>query len=1208
VTGDKAMSKMISVASGFQYSVNIGYDLSSNEKLKNFIPTKSSLGLLEEILLSTAETSTERSRVLIGAYGKGKSHIVLTILSILLKRNLNLFEKLLPKLEDYPKLKQCILNYYDSSNKILPVVITGSNTSLSQAFLLALQRTLSDNELLDVMPETNYKAAISVIERWKNDFPETYSVLEATIDMPIAAFIEALAAYDISAYEQFERVYPSLTAGSVFNPFLGFDVAELYESVAKSLRAKGFTGIYVVYDEFSKYLEANITEASLSDTKMLQDFAEKCNRSGAVQLHLMLISHKEFANYIDKLPKQKVDGWRGVSDRFKHIHLNNNFSQTYEIISSVIQKDEILWNAFVREHEDDFGAISQRYSTHSLFSEGSEELNTALYGCYPLHPVSTFILPRLSERVAQNERTLFTFLSAEGGATLPSYLSHSDDEFAFITPDVIYDYFEPLFKKEIYAGEIHQNYLLTANILSRIPKESLEAKIVKTISLFYVLGQFERLKPTKDEIVGVFSSAYTVPEITAAIDNLIDRDYVIYLKRSNDFLKLKQTSGIDIEQKIHDYVESHAKKISVKETLNAFNFDNYMYPSRYNDDREMTRFFSFVFIDESEVRPDTNWVIKGETIDADGVIYAVIPHSEGTIKKLKKVLLSTSQGCNRHIFILPNHFMSIDEVVHKYEAVSFLRESASDDPVLFDEYDVVYEDLREVISSFMSVYTHPEKYKASYIFDGEIRNIRRKAALTELMADICDSVYSLTPTICNEAVNRDVITNIASNSRSKLVAALLRNQLETNLGLSGTGQEVSIMRSTLLRTDILISHDGIPSLNLRPSDFHIANMLETIENFVLSARHNKCISFDVLYDTLTLPEHHIGLRKGLIPIYLAVVLHEYKQQVVILDKFGQVPTSSDILLQINADPHSFYLSYLDWNPEKESFVEQLAQAFASYIIDAEKGANTYDFIANAMRRWMMSLPKYAKEIKCQPNEKRIESRHLSLLKLLKQNTSSYELLFDKLPKAYGYTGAFSAGLADNIIASKNCIDNLMDDLRKSLIAQTKEIFMLPQNETQARKMSLVSTIQEWCDSLTPSVFNHIFADGTDKCLALFRTVTNNEDSFIVRLAKSSTGLRIEDWDNSTVNTFTRKLKQYKQTAENYGGEAVQKNAEACTNYTVTFVEADGSAMTKSFERVEYSSRGKLLYNQITQSLDSMGHALSEQEKRQIIMEILEKLC
>lgn len=75
---------------------------------------------------------------------------------------------------------------------------------------------------------------------------------------------------------------------------------------------------------------------------MLQDFAEKCNRSGEKQMHLMLISHKEIANYIDKLPKQKVDGWRGVSERFKHIHLNNNFMQTYEIIESAIQKKNLV--------------------------------------------------------------------------------------------------------------------------------------------------------------------------------------------------------------------------------------------------------------------------------------------------------------------------------------------------------------------------------------------------------------------------------------------------------------------------------------------------------------------------------------------------------------------------------------------------------------------------------------------------------------------------------------------------------------------------------------------------------------------------------------------------------------------------------------------------------------------------------------------------
>ena len=198
------MSNMISVASGFQYSVNIGYDLNNDDKLKNFIPTQSALTLLEDILLSTRITSTERARVLIGAYGKGKSHIILMILSMLMKKDISLFEKLLPKLESNKRLHQCVLSYYESDQKLLPVIINGSNTSLPQAFLLALQRTLAENELLDIMPETNYKAAVAVIQRWKTDFPDTYVQLQKAIDEPIGKFIEDLEDYSIKqgAFEE----------------------------------------------------------------------------------------------------------------------------------------------------------------------------------------------------------------------------------------------------------------------------------------------------------------------------------------------------------------------------------------------------------------------------------------------------------------------------------------------------------------------------------------------------------------------------------------------------------------------------------------------------------------------------------------------------------------------------------------------------------------------------------------------------------------------------------------------------------------------------------------------------------------------------------------------------------------------------------------------------------------------------------------------
>ena len=208
---------------------------------------------------------------------------------------------------------------------------------------------------------------------------------------------------------------------------MGFDIVELYENVAIAIKQKGYSGLFVVYDEFSKYLEASITAASVSDVKMLQDFAEKCNRSGKIQLHLLLISHKEISNYIDKLPQQKVDGWRGVSERFTHIHLNNNFSQTYEIISSVIQKDSRKWSVFCDKHQKDFSSLMARYEKHTLFTDAAGEMTTAIYGCYPLHPVSTFILPRLSEKVAQNERTLFTFLSADGASTLSAFVRSATD-------------------------------------------------------------------------------------------------------------------------------------------------------------------------------------------------------------------------------------------------------------------------------------------------------------------------------------------------------------------------------------------------------------------------------------------------------------------------------------------------------------------------------------------------------------------------------------------------------------------------------------------------------------------------------------------------------------------------------------------------------------------------------------------------------------
>lgn len=1199
------MSDMISVASGFQYSVNIGYDLNHDDKLQNFIPTKSSMNLLEDILQSTDDSSTERARVLVGAYGKGKSHIVLTILSILMRKKWDLFVKLKEQVVQSPELLRRVENYYESGKKILPVIINGSSTSMQQAFLLALQKTLSENDLMGNMPDTNYQAAIRAIKKWEEEFPDTFNKLKEGIGQPVEIFIKRLENYDAEVYSEFEKLYPKLTSGSMFNPFLGFDIAELYESVVKCIEQVGYSGIFVVYDEFSKFLEANITEASVSDTKMLQDFAEKCNRSGKNQLHLMLISHKEIANYIDKLPKQKVDGWRGVSERFKHIHLNNNFTQTYEIISSVIKKSRKEWSVFTEKYKDAFESLLKRYADHAVFADMTkQDCGRTIRGCYPLHPVTTFMLPRLSERVAQNERTLFTFLSAKGTSTLPTFLdNYYDDCFKVITPDIIFDYFEPLFRKESYVSELHKNYILAKTILEKLDEESLEAKVIKALSLVYILEQFDKIKPTANELDGIYSLDYTHEEVRQAIDNLINKEYVIYLKISNEYLRLKQSSGVDIKQEIASTIERHAQKFSVKETLNQASIDNYMYPSKYNDEREMTRYFSFEFIDDTEVTQDVDWNVKSESVEADGIIYGIILSSEEAIQKTRDLLLSVSGKQERFIFIIPKKYIEINEIILQFNAVMELRTAAEGNDLLFDEYEVVYEDLRDVISEFIGAYTHPENFKAIYIHDGKEQTIMRKAGLTGLMSQICERVYSKTPVINNEAINKNELSGVAYTSRSKVIAGLLRNTLEPGLGFTGTGQEVSIMRSTLVRKNILIEEAGMARISLKTGDADLDYMLEVISGFVQDAKRKGVCGFSQLYYELMSPQKGIGIRKCLIPIYLAAVLHEYRQEAVIIKNTGQIPLNLDALLQIEADPSQFQLQYLDWDPEKEDFIKELEDIFGDYVIELEKSANAYEYIVSAMRRWYMALPKYSKEKIPQGRAK----RYKGLIRLLKQNIGSYEFLFVKLPDEFGQQ-QFSTIIADTVKLAKEYYDGVLDELIKRLIESVKELFSERISCKPQKRSSLTSLIKDWCESLDSSVFEQLFENGADRFLGFLREVTNDERTFIIRLAKLVTDLRVEDWEEKTATEFEARLREYKETAEKFSGEAQTDIGDETSAYALTYIDDTGKSVTKRFDKVEQSKRGNLLMNSLLADIESMGHAISEQEKRQILMEVLKRLC
>jgi DNA replication protein DnaC len=79
---------MIKTTGGFQYSVNIRYDVDNPTKIASYIPTDTFVALTDEIMASLEPDATNRSRIVIGPYGTGKSHLI-AVLAAILKKSLD---------------------------------------------------------------------------------------------------------------------------------------------------------------------------------------------------------------------------------------------------------------------------------------------------------------------------------------------------------------------------------------------------------------------------------------------------------------------------------------------------------------------------------------------------------------------------------------------------------------------------------------------------------------------------------------------------------------------------------------------------------------------------------------------------------------------------------------------------------------------------------------------------------------------------------------------------------------------------------------------------------------------------------------------------------------------------------------------------------------------------------------------------------------
>ena len=285
----------------------------------------------------------------------------------------------------------------------------------------------------------------------------------------------------INGYEgDIEQVFKNKMKESLSKANISFknqskDTLKFYKDSLEILKTKKYSGIFVIYDEFGKYLEKGVHNPTDLNIQFLQNFAEFCDRSGEKQCHLMLITHLSVSRYASQLPLNVQQEWTKIEGRFQESAFYDKSADDYKMISAVFEKN-------ISETRP---ALAQKYKTYTKkylrgFTEDAFEgfidlknIQPTLLNCFPLHPSVLSLLPHLSKKVAQNERTLYTFLTRDENHSLKRFLEEEfKNETTLLMPYDLYQYFKFLIGKDIGIGGTYKIQLMAEEALKKIEKKT----------------------------------------------------------------------------------------------------------------------------------------------------------------------------------------------------------------------------------------------------------------------------------------------------------------------------------------------------------------------------------------------------------------------------------------------------------------------------------------------------------------------------------------------------------------------------------------------------------------------------------------------------------------------------------------------------------------------------------------------------------------
>lgn len=739
--------------------------------------------------------------------------------------------------------------------------------------------------------------------------------------------------------------------------------------------------LLIAVDEFGKILEHAAKHDPDVELYFLQKLAEVVNDPKR-NILLLTTLHQNFSAYAGKLSQLQKNEWNKVKGRFQEVVFAEPIEQLLYLAAESISGQQKLPN------DKDFRLIHLMAQQNKFIS--ADFTYDSAKRLYPMDAFAAFAITRAIQRYGQNERSLFTFLNSKGANSLYSFEPKENITYNLAE---VYDYVTNSFHS--YLNDANTDSMGWSSI--RLSIERVEAndwedsqtmidaiKIVKSIGMVNLFGN-GGFTLTKDDMSEYASKALGVEfpsHVIAELSRLKIIRYAEYKKR----LILFEGTDINIEEEIANATMVVPKPVNFVDDLRIY-FNNRVSPVKaYYYHRGTPRYFEYQLLSEA-----TDIIPTG---DVDGYVQMIFSTSDKYLKELK----TFSHDCEHAIIFA--YFNNTDEVVsHLYniQKYQYIFEK-----VLIDKSDRValkeimqlkdYETtlLNKAINESLFSYSDD----VTWLYKGKKQDIKSQRDFNKLLSIVCDDVYSLTPVINNELLNKHKLSSNISAAKGKYLDAMLNSSNKVDFGFEADKYppEKTIYFSLLKNTGLHVGGEFAEA----PTNKDIKTLWDACEKFLQSTTEKPRKISELIKILSTQP---YKIKEGFLDFWIPTYLFMKRQDYSLYGSNGQyIPNINiEFFELLKKHPGDFKIKAYAVDGIKLQFFNQYRKFIGQAGDEKIKGDKFIETIKPFFHFYSHQLNEYAKH-----TQKIDHKETLRFRDVLSKAKDPEKTFFEDLPEALGY--------------------------------------------------------------------------------------------------------------------------------------------------------------------------------------------------------------